>query len=123
MGRFYFNLENVFATKNGIEIKLPFAFILAFFLSSDGYGQKALHLKDYNIQNQNDVTPIVIQALKKCKAEESFSKIEFPKGTYHFYPTFAPEYYCEITNNDNGLKRTSFSLIGFNDFVEDGTVN
>jgi hypothetical protein len=119
MGRFYFNFENVFATKNGIGIKFLFAFIVAFFHGSYGYGQKVLHLKEYDIHNHNDVTPVIIQALKKCKAE-GYSKIEFPKGTYHFYPTFAPEFYCEITNNDNGLKRTSFPLIGFNDFMVEG---
>jgi hypothetical protein len=122
MGRFYFNLENVFAAKNGIGTTLLFAFIDTFFLGSNGFDQKALHLKEYDIQNHNDVTPVVIQALKKCKAE-GFSKIEFPKDTYHFYPTFAPEYYCEITNNDNGLKRTLLPLIGFHDFMVDGTTN
>ncbi|MFN3755410.1 MAG: hypothetical protein ACK4RM_00500 [Flavobacterium sp.] len=122
MGQFYFNSESVFATKNSIGIKFLFAFIVAFFLSSDGYGQKVLYLKDYDIQNHNDVTHAVIQALKKCKAK-GFSKIELQKDTYHFYPTFALEYYCEITNNNNGLKRTSFPLIGFNDFVLDGTTN
>jgi hypothetical protein len=122
MGRFYFNLENLFASKNGIRTTFLFAFIVAFFYDSDGYSQKVLHLKDYDIQNHKDVTPVVIHALKKCKAE-GYSKIEFPKGTYHFYPTFATEYYCEITNIDNGLKRILLPLIGFHDFVVDGNTN
>lgn len=83
------------------------------------YGQKVLNLKDFNIENVKDVTPIVVEALEQCK-KEGINKLIFPKGTYHFYPTFAPEYFCEITNNDNGLKRTSFPLIGFHDFVVDG---
>lgn len=83
------------------------------------HSQKVFNLKELNIEKHKDVTPIVVQALKKCK-EEGINKLIFPKGTYHFYPTFAPERYCEITNNDNGLKRTSFPLIDFHNFEIDG---
>ncbi len=85
----------------------------------NAFGQKTLNLKEFDIQKYKDATPIVVKALKKCK-EEGVSKLIFPKGTYHFYPTFAPEKYCEITNNDNGLKRTSFPLIDFHNFIVDG---
>ena len=94
-------------------------FAFAFLTVLGSYGQKVMHLKDFNIEGVKDVTPIVVEALEKCK-KEGYSSLVFPKGTYHFYPTFAPERYCEITNNDNGLKRTSFPLIGFRDFVVDG---
>lgn len=87
---------------------------------STGYGQKVINLADYDIQNEKDVTPVVVKALKDAK-EIGASTLLFPKGTYHFYPTFAPERYCEITNNDNGLKRTAFPLIDFHDFVVDGS--
>ncbi|WP_445748583.1 alpha-1,3-galactosidase-related protein [Polaribacter sp.] len=76
-------------------------------------------MKDFNIEGIKDITPIVVQALEKCK-EEGISTLQFPKGTYHFYPTFAPEFFCEIVNNDNGLKRTAFPIIDFNNFVIDG---
>lgn len=99
------------------SIHLSFVFLL---LSVVGvHAQKVIHLSDYNIQNEKDATPIVVKALKKAK-EEGASKIVFPKGTYHFYPTLAPERYCEITNNDNGFKRTSFPIIDFHDFEIDG---
>ena len=94
-----------------------FSLMLFFALSINA--QKVLNLNDYNIQSAKDATLIVVNALEKCK-EEGITKLIFPKGTYHFYPTFAPELYCEITNNDNGFKRTSFPLIGFNDFEIDG---
>jgi len=94
-------------------------FVFAFFTILGSHGQKVMNLKDFNIEVVKDVTPIVVEALEKCK-KEGYSSLVFPKGTYHFYPTFAPERYCEITNNDNGLKRTSFPLIGFHDFVVDG---
>ncbi len=102
-----------------ISIKLiifGFIFLSQVFVS---YGQKVLDLKHFNISEAKDVTEIVVAALEQCK-EEGISTLVFPKGTYHFYPTFAPERFCEITNNDNGLKRTAFPLIGFHNFVIDG---
>ena len=78
-----------------------------------------LNMKEFGIELAEDATPIVVEALEKCK-KEGITKLLFPKGIYHFYPTFAPDRYCAITNNDNGLKRTSFPLWGFNDFEIDG---
>ncbi len=93
--------------------------IITLFSVMGSYGQKVLNLEEFNIENSEDATPIVIEALKKCK-EEGINKLIFPKGTYNFYPTFATERYCEITNNDNGLKRTAFPIIDFHNFVIDG---
>jgi parallel beta-helix repeat protein len=81
--------------------------------------QTELNLKDYGISSVKDATPIVVNALKVCK-ENKIKKISFPKGVYHFYPTFAPDKYCAITNNDNGLKRTAFPILDFNNFEIDG---
>lgn len=81
--------------------------------------QQILNLKDMDIENAKDATPIVITAIKKC-ATDKIKKLEFPKGTYHFYPTFAPDRYCAITNNDNGLKRTAFPLVDINGLEIDG---
>ncbi len=80
---------------------------------------KQLNLHSFDIENAKDATPIIIEALKKCK-KEGIKKLLFPKGTYHFYPTFAPDKYCAITNNDNGLKRSAFPIIGFSGFEIDG---
>jgi len=76
-------------------------------------------LSKHNIQEFADATPMVVQAVNECK-EKGINKLIFPKGTYHFYPTFAPDFYCAITNNDNGLKRTAFPLIGFEQLEIDG---
>lgn len=81
--------------------------------------KQSLDLQELEIEQTNDATPVVVEAIKKCK-EEGIKKIIFPKGTYHFYPTFAPDRYCAITNNDNGLKRTAFPLIGFDGLEIDG---
>ncbi|KXX66809.1 hypothetical protein [Flammeovirga sp. SJP92] len=80
---------------------------------------QSIHLKDYNITEANDATLVVVKAIEDAKAK-GIRKIKFPKGTYHFYKTFAPDYYCAITNNDNGLKRTPFPIIGFKDLEIDG---
>lgn len=79
----------------------------------------SLNLNSLGITNASDVTPIVVEALKKCK-KEGIKKLEFPQGVYHFYPTFAPDFYAAITNNDNGLRRTPFPLFGFQGFEIDG---
>lgn len=79
----------------------------------------SINLKDFDIENSSDATPVVVEAIKKCK-KDGIKKLEFPKGTYHFYPTFAPDRYCAITNNDNGLKRTAFPIIDFDGFEVDG---
>ena len=80
---------------------------------------KYYDLSDSGIADVSDVTPIVVQALEKCK-KEGFTGIRFPKGTYHFYPTYAPDFYTAITNNDNGLKRTPFPIFNFDNFHIDG---
>ncbi len=96
-----------------------FTLLIVFLATLNLHGQKVLNLKDFDIQNVKDATPVVVAALEKCK-EEGYSKLVFPKGTYHFYPTLAPEIFCEITNNDNGLKRTSFPMQDFHNFEIDG---
>ena len=99
-------------------MKKAFILLLLFF-SANFFAQKTLFLKKSDLGKDKDVTPVVVSALKKCK-EEGYNKLVFPKGIYHFYPTFAPERYCEITNNDNGLKRTSFPIIDYHNFEIDG---
>lgn len=81
--------------------------------------ERNLDLQTLGIDSVKDATPLIVNALKTCK-EKNITKLSFPKGVYHFYPTFAPDKYCAITNNDNGLKRTAFPLIDFHDFEIDG---
>ncbi|WP_027138666.1 right-handed parallel beta-helix repeat-containing protein [Gaetbulibacter saemankumensis] len=76
-------------------------------------------LDEAQISQIKDLTPIIAQALEECKSK-GHAGIKFPKGTYHFYPTYAPDFYTAITNNDNGLKRTPFPLFNFNNFHIDG---
>ncbi len=80
---------------------------------------QSINLKEFDIENSSDATPVVVEAIRKCK-KDGIRKLEFPKGTYHFYPTFAPDRYCAITNNDNGLKRTAFPIIDFDGLEIEG---
>ncbi|MFT4644685.1 MAG: hypothetical protein ACI8ZX_001091, partial [Planctomycetota bacterium] len=82
-------LESKFPLKR-IKQFIP---IFAFFIMANSFGQKILNLDNFDIKNAKDATPIVVKALKKAK-KEGISKLVFPKGTYHFYSTFAPERYC-----------------------------
>ncbi len=85
--------------------------------SNESIGE--LYLGDRGILDCSDATPVVVQAIRECR-QKGIAKLTFPKGTYHFYPTFAPDRYCAITNNDNGLRRTAFPLIGMAGFEIDG---
>lgn len=103
-------------------------FAILFVISSDTLNESSsveekpseyYDMSNMGIMDVKDITPLVIEALEICK-REGFGGIRFPKGTYHFYPTFAPDFYSAITNNDNGLKRTPFPLFDFTNFHVDG---
>ena len=99
--------------------KTIFVFLMFSLFSLQIAGQESeLMMKDYGIESAKDATPIVVNALKICK-EKKIKKLSFPKGVYHFYPTFAPDRYCAITNNDNGMKRTPFPIIDFHNLEID----
>jgi len=63
----------------------------------------------------SDTTPAVRAALKSKP-----KKLVFPKGRYDFYPAQAFEKYQFISNNDEGLKRIAFPIIGFEGLEIDG---
>ena len=66
-----------------------------------------------------DDTRAIIKALEDCQVEGN-KKLVFDDGKYDFYPTFAGERYCFISNNDEGLKRIVFDLKGINNLTIDG---
>jgi hypothetical protein len=109
--RFFIFWVSIFLHLNTLEAQMV----------SNGGGRSSVHLdlRDMGIDQVQDATPMVVEALKKC-TQEGIRVLKFPKGVYHFFPTYAPDRYCAITNNDNGLKRTPFPLIGFQGFEIDG---
>lgn len=73
----------------------------------------------FNTEIAGDATPDVLARVMKAE-EKPFSKIEFEKGTYHFYPDKAYETFVQITNHDNTLNRTAFPLFNFKNLTIDG---
>ena len=66
-----------------------------------------------------DDTRAVKAALQACK-EQGATKLVFPKGRYDFHAVFADEMYCYISNNDEGLKRVAFPMLGIENLTLDG---
>ena len=68
--------------------------------------------------NDEDFTPKVFDALHNNKELEC--TIEFKPGIYNFYPEKAYEKYVKVSNNDNGLHKFIFALIGRNNVSING---
>ncbi|NJM93774.1 MAG: hypothetical protein HC842_03150 [Cytophagales bacterium] len=78
-----------------------------------------INAQDYGLKENEDGTPAILAALKAC-ADQKAQKLIIPKGIYHFHPDKAHELYVHVTNNDDGLKRIVFPLLGFEDLEIDG---
>lgn len=77
----------------------------------DDYGARPGH--------NDDTTPAVRAALADLHGTEG-GRIVFPKGCYHFHPDRAAEQYLSMSNNDAGLKRIAFPLLGLQNIEIDG---
>lgn len=75
-------------------------------------GATILKSSDYISKKDKDATPGMLRLLSDAK-KTGQAKIIIEKGVYHFYPEKALEKYCNISNHDDGLKRTPFPFIGF----------
>ncbi|MFC1765193.1 hypothetical protein ACFL6U_24365, partial [Planctomycetota bacterium] len=69
--------------------------------------------------DNKDDTRAVKAALNACKEQKSAALV-FPKGRYDFFPTFASERYCFVSNNDEGLKRIAFPMYNVQKLTVDG---
>ena len=86
----------------------------------NGYGfAQELNMGNYLEKGSKDATPAVLEALKDCKNQKS-AKLVFPKGEYHFYGNFGVDKYCFVSNNDEGLKRIIFPILGMDNLTIDG---
>ncbi|MFV0336748.1 MAG: right-handed parallel beta-helix repeat-containing protein [Chthoniobacterales bacterium] len=65
-----------------------------------------------------DMTVALSIALKACAGQAAV--LSFEPGCYDFWPDRAFEKYLFLSNNDEGLKRIIFPLIGMNNLVLDG---
>jgi len=90
------------------------------FASAFANAAETLNIADFGAKpGGEDATAAVIAALKKAK-ELGGAKIVFEKGVYNFRPDMGYDKYCFISNNDEGLKRIIFPIIGMKDVVIDG---
>ncbi|NDV61559.1 right-handed parallel beta-helix repeat-containing protein [Puniceicoccales bacterium CK1056] len=79
-----------------------------------------LNVADYDVlPDGGDCTPALRKALEKCR-ESGATTLLFPEGRYDFHPDLAEEIYLYISNNDEGLKRVVFPLVGFENLKIDG---
>ena len=86
------------------------------------YGQQTsdgINAARFGLLEQKDATPAILKALDACY-ESGASRLNIPKGTYHFYPDYALEEYLAITGASNGLRRIAFPLFNFENLIIDG---
>ncbi|BDI30308.1 alpha-1,3-galactosidase B [Capsulimonas corticalis] len=72
-----------------------------------------------NIPAGGDATPYVNKILMNADRGKSY-KIVFPQRTYDFYPDKAFEKFAFISNNNSGLRRTAFPIIGLKNIQIEG---
>lgn len=72
------------------------------------------------IPDGRDCTRALRHLLESIKTAKGPCKLLFPKGRYEFHGNFAEEAYLFISNNDEGLKRVIFPLVGFEGLTIDG---
>ncbi len=101
----------------GIRGLMLAAFSLA--LAACSQGTAVINAADYGLKEGIDNTPALLRALQACK-EQKAAKLLIPAGVYDIYPEKADEYYLNITNNDDGLKRVVFPLHDMKNFEIDG---
>ena len=84
-------------------------------------GVQSLDIASFGVQagQQTDATPAVRAALEQCR-KEKIPRLIFSPGRYDFWPDQAFEKYFFISNNDEGLKRIAFPLVGFDGIEVDG---
>lgn len=71
------------------------------------------------VPHTKDCTGALRRALAACRGAGR-KRLVFSPGHYDFYPEQADEAYLFVSNNDEGLKRIAFPLIGLDDLTIDG---
>ncbi|MES2733801.1 MAG: right-handed parallel beta-helix repeat-containing protein [Bacteroidota bacterium] len=97
---------------------LSFLFLFPF-VGSSQTPPTVVNIGSLGIKPGEDATPYLYQVFKKAESSQQI-KIVFPKGRYDFYPDKAFEKYCSISNNNSGLRRTAFPILGFRQVEIDG---
>lgn len=74
--------------------------------SSESGGNKNFTI---SLDEKDDVTSCIYNIINRLQ-DGVPATIYFEKGTYHFYPEFAFEKYCYISNHNDVLARIAFML-------------
>lgn len=83
---------------------------------------KSVSILDFGAKPDSgeDATPAIRRALDECRAK-GIKKLVFAPGRYDLWPDRAVEKLCFISNNDSGLKRIGFPLVGLDGLEIDGS--
>ncbi len=92
-----------------------------FFFKISAFAENNVEITSFGVQPNSglDATQAVRSALDFCRKNKA-KKLIFTKGRYDFWPNKAIEKYAFISNNDEGLKRITFSISGMSSFEIDG---
>lgn len=94
--------------------------LLAVLATTQGAWARTLNLADFGAKpDGSDTTPCVRAALDAARRDGA-SKLVLPPGRYDFWPERAEERYLFVSNNDEGLKRIAFPLVGISGLEIDG---
>jgi len=104
--------------------RLWIAAIFTIILAADyasAKGVRSLDIASFGVQagQKTDATPAVRAALEQCR-KEKVPRLIFSPGRYDFWPDQAFEKYLFVSNNDEGIKRIAFPLVGFDGIEVDG---
>jgi hypothetical protein len=81
---------------------------------------RTIHLAFDHAQPERDQTMFLLQALDDGRTMGEGTTLVLEKETYHFYPDHMTERYYSPSNNDSGMVRIAFPLIGFRGLTIDG---
>jgi hypothetical protein len=82
--------------------------------------ERVIDVSEFGVRSDgSDSTPGIRAALGWLRQQQS-GKLVFPPGRYDFWPDRAEERYLFVSNNDEGLKRIAFPLVGAKGVEIDG---
>jgi hypothetical protein len=84
--------------------------------------ESSVSVLDFGVKpgSGQDATPAIRQAIEECRAK-GIKRLVFPPGQYDMWPDRASEMQIFVSNNDSGLKRIGFPLVGVNGLEIDGS--
>lgn len=98
---------------------LPTFFINLMLMPSCSSGIDKEQIYKISLDCKDDATSSVYNVINKINKEEE-TTISFQKGIYHFYPEYAYEKYCYISNHNDVLARIAFMFKNKNNITIDG---